>query len=838
MNQNWKEFLAIDIAPGENRRIAWADKIGGFLDLMSASACAGEGYVHGQETRLKDVLEVSDRTIRSRNLCHVQVLPGEAAFFTEKASGTKNILRLALLMEADACWIELNVSKANDEHAEEPISADTFDIGADNQEGMIESNGRSFCLVLPEAQAGEADWQQPREYRNTVFSLWASARNNIAIASRRPFVIDQSPLESEVQIPHGFTTIRIEFGVSRDANGADVSDRLDEYNHTLYIAWGKDNKKALARALKLTAEDAIQLHRAVIADILSSMDIATGNFEFDKALRWATFSGWSLITREYGLGIWAGLPWFRDNWGRDTFIALPGILLVTGHFAEAREIIRTFANRQNIDPTSSDFGRIPNRWRSPDDVIFNTADGTLWFIREVWEYVQYTGDTAFALEMKPFLDRALTADISRSDDHGFLRHGDADTWMDARIRGKEAWSPRGDRAVEIQALFYTALLCGAQIAELAGDFGHAAHYREAASKLRSSFLHYFWQPEARRLADRLYPHSDEADMRVRPNGCIAIAAAAILREENAILPIEIEAAVLADCISKLVYPYGVASLWQEDPLFHGRHDGSPLYHKDAAYHNGTIWGWNSGPVIQELLRFGQISLAQSLAAELARQILHDGSVGTMSENLDAMPGPNGKPIPSGAYSQAWSISEFVRTAFQSFLGFTPRLADGKLIVAPYPGFSATVKFGANQQLYIAASRKNSTLEYQIEWLAGIEVNSSPLELLLQIATNKGTIQAAIPIRHGQRLRLRYDEKSGKMLSVSKPVSKHPPHKQAHSVIETWLAIPIQPALKNLHFASPHLPPRNRPASEPQYLERIILGSIDATDPAVSLIKRH
>jgi len=84
MNQNWKEFLTIDIAPGENRRIAWADKVGGFLDLMSASPCAGEGYVHGQESRLKDVLEVSGRTIRSRNLCHVQVLPGEVAFFQGK----------------------------------------------------------------------------------------------------------------------------------------------------------------------------------------------------------------------------------------------------------------------------------------------------------------------------------------------------------------------------------------------------------------------------------------------------------------------------------------------------------------------------------------------------------------------------------------------------------------------------------------------------------------------------------------------------------------------------------------------------------------------------------
>jgi len=831
MNQNWKEFLTIDIAPGENRRIAWADKVGGFLDLMSASPCAGEGYVHGQESRLKDVLEVSGRTTRSRNLCHVQVLPGEVAFSKEKAGGTKNILRLALLMEADAFWIELDTSQAS-ERADGPTSADAFAIESDGNRGTVEGGGRSVCLVLPEAQAGEADWPQPHEYRYTAFSLWASAGIEIAIASRQPFAIDQSPLESEVQIPHGFGTIRVEFSVPRDAYGADVPGRLAGHNHTLYIAWGKNAEEALTRALQLAAEDAIQHHRAATSDILSSMDIATGNDEFDKALRWAAFSGWSLVTREYGLGIWAGLPWFRDNWGRDTFIALPGILLVTGHFAEAREIIRTFANRQNTDPTSPDFGRIPNRWRSPDDVIFNTADGTLWFIREVWEYVQYTGDTAFALEMKPFLDRALTADITRSDEHGFLQHGDADTWMDARIRGKEAWSPRGDRAVEIQALFYTALLCGARIAELAGDFGHAAHYREAASKLRSSFLHYFWRPEANRLADRLYSHSEEADLRVRPNGCIALAASAILPEEQALLPIEIEAVVLADCVSRLVYPYGVASLWQEDPLFHGRHDGSPLYHKDAAYHNGTIWGWNAGPVIQELLKFGQISLAQSLAAELARQILHDGAAGTMSENLDAMPGPDGKPVPSGAYSQAWSVSEFVRTAFQSFLGFMPRLADGELIAAPYPGFSGTVKFGTDQQLYIAASRGNSIFEYQIEWLGEIGADSS-LELHLHIATNKGIIKAAIPIRQGQRLHLRYDEASGKMHSVS----SYPPLKQAHSVIETRLVIPIQPAFKNLHFASPHLPPWNKPAREPQYLERIILGSADTANPAVYLIKR-
>ncbi len=820
MSQNWREFLAIDIAPGENRRIAFADKVGGFLDLMSASPCAGEGYVYGQEIRLKDVLGVSDGTLCARTLCHVQVLPGEIAFAWEKPGETKHILRLALLMEANAIWIELDTAKAS-ARSDSLASADVFAIESDGNRGTIESSCKSVCLILPESQADTDRWEHTREYRNTCLTLWACEGNGIAIASRHAFTIEKALFQSEIQIPQGFGTIWVTFDSPSAANG-NVSQQA-EHSHALYIAWGKDAEQALTRALHLATEDEILHHRAVIADIASSINITTGKNEFDKALRWAAFSGWNLVTREYGLGIWAGLPWFRDNWGRDTFIALPGILLVTGHFAEAREIIRTFAQRQNTDPLSSDFGRIPNRWRSPDDVIFNTADGTLWFIREVWEYVQYTGDTAFALEMKPFVDRALATDLRRYDEHGFLRHGDADTWMDARIHGKEAWSPRGDRAVEIQALFYTALLCGARIAELAGDFESAAHYKDKASKLRTSFVQYFWRPEANRLADRLYAHSKNADLRVRPNGCIALAATAILPEAHALLPIEHEAAVLADCVSKLVYSYGVASLWQEDPFFHGRHDGSPLYHKDAAYHNGTIWGWNAGPVMQELLKFGQFGLAQSLASELARQILHDGAVGTMSENLDAMPGQDGKPVPSGAYAQAWSVSEFVRIAFQSFLGFIPRLADGTLIVAPYPGFLGTVKFGKDQRLYIAASRGSSTFEYQIEWLGEI-VSDSFLELHLYIAATKGILKAAVPLLRGQRLHLRYDETSGVLLLLSSSSLLE----QVHSVIETQLAIPCQPALNNLHFASPNLPPWNRPAREPDYLERIILSSSEKT----------
>ena len=49
------------------------------------------------------------------------------------------------------------------------------------------------------------------------------------------------------------------------------------------------------------------------------------------------------ITEQHeSASILAGFHWFAD-WGRDTFIALPGLLLCTGRFDEAREVLETFA---------------------------------------------------------------------------------------------------------------------------------------------------------------------------------------------------------------------------------------------------------------------------------------------------------------------------------------------------------------------------------------------------------------------------------------------------------------------------------------------------------------
>src|SRR5262249_57700106 len=81
----------------------------------------------------------------------------------------------------------------------------------------------------------------------------------------------------------------------------------------------------------------------------------------------------------------AGYPWFTD-WGRDTMIALPGLLLARGLLDEARQVLRGFL--QHVDQ-----GLIPNRFPDRGErPEYNTADATLWMFQAVHSYLQAGGD--------------------------------------------------------------------------------------------------------------------------------------------------------------------------------------------------------------------------------------------------------------------------------------------------------------------------------------------------------------------------------------------------------------------------------------------------------------
>ncbi len=814
------QSLAIDLEPGTSRRVAWGDRAGGYLDLDSARCCRGEGWVFGVAAPVRDALGLRAGVAQGRDSARVCILPGS---FVAASDGSR--LRMALLMGRNALALALEGRGA------------AAGSGTRRPHGAREDDG--VALVLPRS---DATWiHRELEGIATCARAVPGPVGAIALASATPFRRIRARAGRGVKTPAGFELTGVCFAqVPREDDG-DADDGDANRGHALYVATAPTPAEAAERAAGLARLDALAAHDEAVAAFLEDVRIRTGGERADKALAWAAFSGWSLVTRDaHGLGVWAGLPWFRDNWGRDTFIALPGILLATGRFEEAREVIETFAARQNLDGASPEHGRVPNRWRGPDDVIYNTADGTPWLVREIWDLARRTGDRGFLLGMKPFVDRALDADLARCDASGFLRHGDADTWMDARLQGAAPWSPRGDRAVEVQALHYTALLVGARVAALAGDPARETRYRDAAGTLRASFRERFIRREAGtlRLADRLRPDGPdgapgEPDWSARPNALLAITVPAIFEDEEALLEPGEEAALLADLVPELVYPHGVASLSQEDPRFHARHSGSALWHKDAAYHNGTIWAWNAGFAVTALLRHGQVEPARALRDELARQILDDGAVGALSENLDALPGPDGRPAHSGTFSQAWSVSEFVRNAAEDWLGLRPDLLRARVALAPRLPENArsggiVARLASTGSLTFTWERSDAgPLELELAWSAGND-GATPRELglALELACPEGDRSWNFTLVSGAPISLRFDAAGGSLARLDGDAAEADPPGPGS---------PVRPrfaALEGLAFAEPRLPPWNGPSREKDWLERLVRsGAADSGEVA-------
>lgn len=404
-----------------------------------------------------------------------------------------------------------------------------------------------------------------------------------------------------------------------------------------------------------------------IAQLLDEVNISSSDSVTVLATKWIAAAMDVLQLHGKHSGIWAGLPWFDDLWGRDTFIALPGALLATGRFDDARAVLRAFASRMDTVASSPSYGRIPNRVQ-PGDVIYNTVDGTPWMIVSLWQYLLHTGDSATIRELYPFVRHALRGALQRCDAHGLLKHADADTWMDA-VGSQGPWSPRGNRAVEIQSLWLAQLRASIAMAGIAGDARNAEDWRRTAlPHLRESILRHFISPATGALVDHLNSDGSQ-DTAVRPNALLALTIPGGLAD---LLSEKTRQATMQQAWSGCVLPHGVASLSVDDANFHPWHDAPRLYPKDAAYHNGTVWTWLSGPAIQLLCDHGQAEQAWRLLQSLQRYALHEAAAGGIPECTDALPRDNETtPRWSGTFTQAWSNAEYLRVLQQCFVGASP-----------------------------------------------------------------------------------------------------------------------------------------------------------------------
>ncbi|MBM3324305.1 MAG: hypothetical protein FJY66_01415, partial [Calditrichaeota bacterium] len=430
-------------------------------------------------------------------------------------------------------------------------------------------NGQEFSLEIvlaPNALSA----RQVRSHSDAVtISPPVSGKYFLAVAWPSEEVLQNRAMELEKLMPDSLFSFEPFYGKLRD--------------HTVTpnwtIAYGSSEQEALqsARALLADRGGSSLDRRNFLHSILSVSSFHGANTAVSDALLWARKSLLDLQAAG-GTELWAGFPWFAEAWGRDTFISLPGAFLVTGNYDIARQILLQFARWQEKDSTSAIFGRIPNRAR-PDEIVFNTADGTPWWIREIYEHGIYSGDfdlweqlvasgsSAKSGEVEGAVRLALRGAIAQMDSLGFVRHGDSETWMDA-VGPDGAWTPRGDRAVEVQALWHAAFDAALRMAATCTmripDDEFKAWF-DARERLAKNFSRFFVRPDGLGLYDHLNADGSP-DLQVRPNQIFALTVPL-----TPLLSEEVAQTVLRTVVEKCTYPYGVASLAQEDEHFHPFH---------------------------------------------------------------------------------------------------------------------------------------------------------------------------------------------------------------------------------------------------------------------------
>lgn len=360
----------------------------------------------------------------------------------------------------------------------------------------------------------------------------------------------------------------------------------------------------------------------------------------------------------------AGLPWFTD-WGRDTMIAFTGLTLCTKRFKEAEEILLTFARYIR-------HGIVPNMF--PDDnmpPLYNTVDASLWYFYAVYQYLHYNPAAeaeAFVKEqIFPHLKEIISAYEKGTDfsiymeDDGLIHAGsglDQITWMDVRV-GDWVATPRHGKPVEINALWYNALRIMESLCKKFDE--DASAYRTRANQVKESFNAKFWDSSNQCLFDVV--DGDEPDDHIRPNQIYAVSL------PFSLLPEEQEKAVVALVEKELFVGCGLRSLAPDHPDYHGIYCGA-LAKRDAAYHQGTAWGFLLGGFFSAYMKVNHHS---SSAAENAVRMLEpvrkhltdSGCIGSISEIFDGDAPHN----PRGCYAQAWSVGEVLRCYCEDILPY-------------------------------------------------------------------------------------------------------------------------------------------------------------------------
>lgn len=379
----------------------------------------------------------------------------------------------------------------------------------------------------------------------------------------------------------------------------------------------------------------------------SEINSRTQRNSFDNCLRNAAQQ---FIVRGKGkTEVIAGFPWF-GRWGRDTFIALPGLTLCLDDAKTCKAVIDTLTEELK-GPLFPNMG-------AGAETAYNSVDAPLWFFWSLQQYAYYTDTVSkiwkeYGSRMKMILDgyRYGTDYNIHMLENGLIYAGEpgkALTWMDAIADGKPV-TPRIGIPVEISALWYNAIRFSMECAEAAGDNAFVEDWSPIAARIPDAFVMTFWNKDKGYLAD--YVNGDYQDWSLRPNQVIVTSLPYSPLSEGK------RKVVLDQVRQDLLSIRGMRTLSPNHPDYQGTYAG-PQAERDKAYHQGTIWPWLFGHFAEGYLKVhgkSGLSLIRSIY-ESFEETMHEHGVGTISEIYEADPPHRAE----GAISQAWSVSELIR----------------------------------------------------------------------------------------------------------------------------------------------------------------------------------
>ncbi len=343
----------------------------------------------------------------------------------------------------------------------------------------------------------------------------------------------------------------------------------------------------------------------------------------------------------------AGYPWFKCR-ARDMFVALPGLTLAIDENEYYEKAMKT-AEKAIYDFIEGKQSNIKMYEIEKPDVL-------LWAVWCIQQYSRLVSAEEATKKYGKLVD-AIVDFIKKGRHNNLFLHENgllytngrehAVTWMNSEVNGYPV-VPRSGYIVEINALWYNALMFNAEMLMSCGRGNEAAEYTKLAETTGASFKSTFLN-EHGYLLD--YIDDGFISWSVRPNMLIASSL------EYSPLSIPERKRIFDICTKELLTPKGIRSLSPKSGGYNPIYQGGQAQ-RDAAYHQGTVWPWLSGFYLETCMKVYKrsgLSWIDRCFVGLEEEMNYH-CIGTLPELFDGNPPFHGR----GALSFAMNVAAVLR----------------------------------------------------------------------------------------------------------------------------------------------------------------------------------